>query len=54
MSALLKTATLLLLSVTIIALVACAAPEAKPPAEAKVLKVGSVMPFSGPGAMWGQ
>ena len=43
----------LILTVTVIALIACAAPTARPPAEAKVLKIGSIMPFSGPASQWG-
>lgn len=54
MPTLLKVTLLLILVGTVIAMVACAAPAPKAPAEAKVLKIGSVMPFSGPGAMWGQ
>jgi branched-chain amino acid transport system substrate-binding protein len=53
MSILLKTVALLILCVAIVALAACATAEVKPPAEPKVLKIGSVMPFSGPASQWG-
>jgi len=42
-----------LLVLVFISVVACAAQAANPPSESKVLKIGSVMPFSGPGAQWG-
>ncbi|MBN1375090.1 MAG: ABC transporter substrate-binding protein [Dehalococcoidia bacterium] len=32
----------------------CAAPEAKAPDPPKILKIGSVMPFSGPASQWGE
>jgi branched-chain amino acid transport system substrate-binding protein len=37
----------------VVTTVACAATPAAAPAEAKVLKIGCVMPFSGSGAQWG-
>ena len=39
--------------VVFVILVACAAPAAKPPAAAKILKIGSITPLSGPAAEWG-
>jgi ABC-type branched-subunit amino acid transport system substrate-binding protein len=44
----LVTLTLLLLAVT-----ACTGSQPQPPAEIKTLKIGSVMPFSGPSSQWG-
>ena len=32
----------------------CAAPAAKAPAPPKIIKIGSVMPFSGPASQWGE
>ncbi|MBN1691397.1 MAG: ABC transporter substrate-binding protein [Dehalococcoidia bacterium] len=43
----------LVLAVIFLAVSACSTPVAQPPAEEKVLKVGSVMPFSGPASFWG-
>ena len=53
MPALYKTAILIAIIVTMVSLAACSAPGASAPAEAKVLKIGSVMPFSGPASQWG-
>ena len=49
-----KLLTSVVLAIMIIAVSACAAPAAQPPAEAKVLKVGSVMPFTGSASFWGR
>ncbi|MCX6006244.1 MAG: ABC transporter substrate-binding protein [Chloroflexi bacterium] len=38
----------------IVMIASCAAPVAKEPAAPKILKIGSVMPFSGWGSMWGE
>jgi ABC-type branched-subunit amino acid transport system substrate-binding protein len=48
-----KLLTSVLLIIVILAVSACATPVAQAPAEAKVLKIGSVMPFTGPAAFWG-
>ena len=48
-----KLLTSVILAIVLLAVSACAAPVAQPPAEAKVLKIGSVMPFTGPAAFWG-
>ena len=48
-----KILTSVVLAILIIAISACAAPAAQAPAEAKVLKIGSVMPFTGPASFWG-
>ncbi|RPJ63150.1 MAG: hypothetical protein EHM12_03020, partial [Dehalococcoidia bacterium] len=37
----------------LLAVSACAAPAAQAPAESKVLKIGSVMPFTGPASYFG-
>jgi branched-chain amino acid transport system substrate-binding protein len=39
--------------IIVISVAACAASPAKAPAEMKTLKIGSVMPFSGPSSQWG-
>ncbi len=44
----------MLLAAMIVAVSACAAPVAQPPAEQKVLRIGSVMPFTGPASFWGR
>jgi branched-chain amino acid transport system substrate-binding protein len=41
-------------AVVLIIISACAAPVAQAPAQAKVIKVGSVMPFTGPASLWGK
>ena len=43
----------ILLVLIVVSVAACAASPASAPAEMKTLKIGSVMPFSGPGAQWG-
>jgi branched-chain amino acid transport system substrate-binding protein len=35
-------------------IISCAAPAANMPAPPKILKIGSVLPFSGPASMWGE
>jgi ABC-type branched-subunit amino acid transport system substrate-binding protein len=45
-------ATCLLFSILFIIVTSCA-PAPQPPAELKTLKVGCIMPFTGPGALWG-
>jgi ABC-type branched-subunit amino acid transport system substrate-binding protein len=47
-------ATLLAACYILYASVACATPAVKPPVEAKVLKLGCVMPFTGPASLWGK
>jgi branched-chain amino acid transport system substrate-binding protein len=49
-----KILTSVVLAILIIAISACAAPAAQAPAEAKVLKVGASLPFTGPASLWGQ
>jgi branched-chain amino acid transport system substrate-binding protein len=41
-------------AIVLLAVSACAAPAAQTPAGPKVLKVGSVMPFTGPASFWGR
>ena len=48
-----KLLTSVILAMLVLAISACAAPAAQAPAEAKVLKIGSVMPFTGPASFWG-
>ncbi len=44
----------LVLVVMLMVVTACAAPAAKPAAQAKILKLGSIVPLSGPAAQWGK
>lgn len=46
--------SLLLLAILMIAVTSACGPEVKTPAEGKILKLGCLMPFSGPAAMYGQ
>ncbi|MBN1376170.1 MAG: ABC transporter substrate-binding protein [Dehalococcoidia bacterium] len=48
-----KVVTCLILVLIVISVAACTAAPAAAPEEVKTLKIGSVMPFSGPGAQWG-
>ena len=41
-------------AIVLLAISACATPVAQAPAEQKTLKVGCIMPFTGPAALWGQ
>ena len=43
----------LILVAALIAVTACAEPVTKPPSEVKTLKLGCIMPFTGPASMWG-
>ena len=45
--------SILLVCLSLFLLLACA-PAPQPPAELKTLKVGCIMPFTGPAALWGQ
>ena len=38
----------------LLVIASCTVPAAKPPAPPKILKIGSVMPFSGPASQWGE
>ncbi|MBN1375891.1 MAG: ABC transporter substrate-binding protein [Dehalococcoidia bacterium] len=42
------------IALALTAISACAAPEVQPVAEAKILRVGNIMPFTGSAALWGQ
>ena len=53
MSSVKKVTTCLILVLVIICVAACVVAPATAPAEVKTLKIGSVMPFSGPAAQWG-
>ena len=44
----------LLLAIVLIVITACSAPAAQAPAQGKILRVGSIMPFTGSAALWGQ
>lgn len=44
----------IIISLTLVIITACAAPAAQPAAEAKMLRVGNIMPFTGSAALWGQ
>ena len=44
----------LVIILTLVVVVSCAAPAATAPAAPKVLKIGCVMPFSGSASLWGQ
>ncbi len=48
-----KLLTSMVLAIVLIAISACATPVAQSPAEAKVLKIGAVMPFTGMASYWG-
>lgn len=48
-----KLLTSMVLAIVLIAISACAIPVAQVPAEAKVLKIGAVMPFTGPASFYG-
>ncbi|MBN1376417.1 MAG: ABC transporter substrate-binding protein [Dehalococcoidia bacterium] len=48
-----KVSTCLIIILIVVCMAACTAAPAAAPEEGKVLKIGSVMPFSGPGAQWG-
>jgi len=43
----------LALIAALVAVTACAAPVTTPPPEVKTLKLGCIMPFTGPGSLWG-
>jgi branched-chain amino acid transport system substrate-binding protein len=47
-------ATCLILCFVFVLVTACAAPAPQRPPEEKILKVGNMMPFTGPAALWGQ
>jgi branched-chain amino acid transport system substrate-binding protein len=47
-------AVCLIISIVLITVTSCAAPTPLPPAAEKTLKIGSIMPFTGPAALWGQ
>lgn len=53
MSSIKKAIVCVLLVVMVISAAACAATPAAAPAQEKILKIGSIMPFSGSGAQWG-
>ncbi|MBN1375894.1 MAG: ABC transporter substrate-binding protein [Dehalococcoidia bacterium] len=43
----------LVLIIALVTVIACAAPVTKPTFEEKTLKLGCIMPFTGPASMWG-
>ncbi|MCX6007124.1 MAG: hypothetical protein NTZ34_07690, partial [Chloroflexi bacterium] len=44
----------LIISIVFISVTSCTSPTPQPPPEEKTLKIGSIMPFTGQAALWGQ